>query len=77
MAGKAEVGGAGAARGEQILDRPVGRLADHEAVDLEAGAGSASSSTSNTSPRAGVTLGQAISRLESSIGSIAPLMARA
>ena len=36
MAGEAEMRRARAADRDQILDRPVGRLADHEAVDGEA-----------------------------------------
>ena len=72
---KAKWGAPRAARREQILDRPVRRLAEGEAVDREAERGQRLLRARRTPRRcAGVTLGQAISRAARSTGSIAAVM---
>ena len=69
---KPKCGRAAAARREQILDRPVRRLAGDEAVDREAERRQRLlEHVEHRAGRAGVTLGQAISRLARSTGSIA------
>ena len=74
MAGEGEMGRAGAARREQILDRPVRRLAGDEAMDLEAERRQRLFEHVEHRAARGVTLGQAIRRAARSTGSIAAVM---
>ena len=56
--------------GEAVFDRPVRRIARDEPVNRKPSGATIASNASNTSPRAGVTLGAAIRRLASSRTSV-------